>query len=61
MLEKAAAYDALALNGDALPIYKFDHKVMGGDDIVMSSHRIKVPGYSEAIDLDMKSPFADLI
>ena len=61
VLEKAAAYDALALNGDALPIYKFDHKVMGGDDIVMSSHRIKVPGYSEAIDLDMKSPFADLI
>ncbi len=59
--EKAASYDALAIKGEAMPIYKFDHNVMGGDDIEISSGQIKVPGYNEAIDLHMTSPYADLI
>ena len=61
VIEKAAAYDASALKGEALPIYKFDHEVMGGDDIDISSTQIKVPGYNESIDLDMSSPYADLL
>ncbi|MEH6557070.1 MAG: beta-ketoacyl synthase [Oceanicoccus sp.] len=61
VVEKATAYNALALKGEALPIYKFDHNVMGGDDIEISSRHIKVPGYDEAINLDMTSPYADLI
>lgn len=58
--EKAAAYDVAALKGQALPIYKFDHKVMGGDDIQMTSSQISIPGYNAVIDLEMTSPYKDL-
>jgi acetoacetyl-[acyl-carrier protein] synthase len=61
VLEKAASYDALAIKGEAMPIYKFDHNVMGGDDIEITSDQIKVPGYDEVIDLQMTSPYGDLL
>lgn len=58
---RAADYDQRCLSGDALPIYKFDHNVMGGDDIDVSSSEITVPGFDEAIDLNTRSPYADMV
>jgi acetoacetyl-[acyl-carrier protein] synthase len=58
VVEKAAAYDQSALKGDTLPIYKFDHNVMDGDDLEISSSDIAVPGYKQKINLAEKSPYA---
>ena len=57
--EKAAAYDELANNGEALPIYRFDHNVLGGDDLGLSSNEITIPGFDKAIDLTVDSAYAD--
>ncbi len=59
--EQAAAYDELAIKGETSPTYRFDHNVLGGDDLTIDEHQIKVPGYKQAIDLDIKSPYADLL
>jgi acetoacetyl-[acyl-carrier protein] synthase len=59
VIANAVAYDDATCRGETLPIYKFDHNVLGGDDIVFSKHAISVPGYDQAIDLDKKSPYSD--
>ncbi|WP_101760459.1 beta-ketoacyl synthase [Oceanicoccus sp. KOV_DT_Chl] len=59
--DRAATYDDLAVKGEALPIYKFDHNVMSSENIEFTASKIKVPGYLGAIDLDAPSPYADLL
>ena len=59
--QQAEAYDEAASRAEAPPIYKFDHNVLGEEDLDFSATRIIVPGYDEAIDLDVKSPYADLL
>ncbi|MEE8056704.1 MAG: hypothetical protein V3T17_02535 [Pseudomonadales bacterium] len=59
--ERAAAYDEAANRAEGLPIYKFNHNVLNGDDLGLSSREITVPGYDQAIDLDVTSPYADLL
>jgi acetoacetyl-[acyl-carrier protein] synthase len=59
--EKAAAYDDAAMRGEALPVYLFDHNVLDGEDIVMDDKRIQIKGFSQGIDLDIKSPYAGLL
>lgn len=59
--EQAAAYDDAASNGKGLPIYKFDHNVMDGQDLDFTDSKIAVPGYDEVIDLEEKSPYSDLL
>src|SRR5690606_37365379 len=54
----AAAYDDVACAGKLQPIYKFDHNVMGGDDLDLSARAIAVPGFGQPIDLDLTSPCA---
>jgi len=57
--ERAARYDADACEGVLQPIYKFDHNVMGGDDLDCSTRAIAVPGFGQPINLDLESPFSD--
>ena len=45
------------LNGTAKPIYRFDHNVLEGDAIDFDDKRIHIPGYNEAINLDLQSDF----
>lgn len=59
--EKAYAYDVKALNGEALPIYKFDHNVLSGEHINYQADKITVPGYDCEINLNLQSPYADLL
>ena len=59
--EKASDYDALALDGKSLPIYKFDHNVLGGDDIAFSANKIGIPGYEHDIDLNLNSPYSEFL
>ncbi len=59
--EKAAQYDATASSGDLKAIYKFDHNVMGGDELDLSKHAIAVPGFGHPVDLDLATPYSDWI
>jgi acetoacetyl-[acyl-carrier protein] synthase len=61
VLEQAAAYDQATSKGETRPIYKFDHHVMDATSIDFSSSNITVPGFDQVIDLDMKSPYGDLL
>jgi len=59
--QAAADYDQSAIDGDWLPVYKFDHNVIGGDDITLASGSMLMPGYDKEIDLDVDSPYKDLL
>lgn len=58
--ERSAGYDARASDGEARPIYHFDHGVLHGEDLEWDASRLRVPGYAQAIDLEMESPYADM-
>lgn len=57
--EKAADYDRAACAGDFRVVYKFDNNVLDGVDLDLSAERIGVPGFGQAISLDIASPYAD--
>jgi acetoacetyl-[acyl-carrier protein] synthase len=59
--ETARNYDEQALKGEAKPIYKFDHNVLDGSDLDYQSEQITVPGYDQKIDLNVDSPYKDLV
>jgi len=59
--EKAASYDEQANRGEALPIYKFNHNVLSGEDIGFSDKQITIPGYEQAIDLSATSVYSHLL
>jgi len=59
--EQAASYDELANRGEALPIYKFNHNVLGGEDIGFNDRQITIPGYGQAIDLATSSVYSHLL
>jgi acetoacetyl-[acyl-carrier protein] synthase len=58
--EQSADYDARASSGQAAPIYRFDHGVLHGEDLAWDDRELRVPGYAEAIPLDVESPYADM-
>ncbi len=53
----AASYDNATTLGETSPIYKFDHNVLGGDDLAYSSDSIGVPGFERGVDLSLQSPY----
>ena len=57
----AQAYDDMACAGETAPIYKFDHGVLGGEDLAISADRIRIPGYACDIELDLTSPYSELL
>ncbi len=59
ILEAAQAYDLHAIRGETKPIYRYDHNVLEGYDLEISSTSIKLPGYSHSISLEMDNPFDD--
>jgi len=59
--EAANTYDDQASKGATQPIYKFDYNVLGGDDLSYKPDQIVVPGYDQAINLKIDSPYKDLL
>jgi len=55
--ERAEAYDAAACEGDFQVVYRFDHNVLDGDDLTLTTGRIGVPGFGQDIDLERGSPY----
>jgi acetoacetyl-[acyl-carrier protein] synthase len=56
---RAQQYDDAACEGHFNMVYKFDHNVLGGEDLTLAARHIGVPGFEKTIDLDLQSPFAD--
>ena len=56
----SAAYDARASRKAVDSIYRFDHNVLRGEQLEWDDRQLRVPGYAQAIDLDLGSPYADM-
>lgn len=59
--EKAKAYDESAILGEALPIYKFNHNVVSGEEITLTDSSISIPGYANDIFLPTSSIYGELL
>lgn len=61
VMKAAEEYNQAAIRGEALPVYKFGHNVLGGDDLEITNQHIKLPGYDIAVDLsNIQNEFDDL-
>ncbi len=60
VLETAYAYDQAADSGEIAPIYRFGEGVLEGDDLEITDSAMKVPGFTQSINLDLENPFDDM-
>jgi acetoacetyl-[acyl-carrier protein] synthase len=56
--ERQQRYDDDMIAGKQMPIYKFDHGVLGDDDVEMDGHELRIGG--QAVRLDLVSPYDDM-
>ncbi|MCZ6870408.1 MAG: beta-ketoacyl synthase [Gammaproteobacteria bacterium] len=56
----AEEYDRQMTNGSVSPIYRFGEGVLEGKDLTYDTHAINVPGFDQAIDLDLDNPYPDM-
>jgi acetoacetyl-[acyl-carrier protein] synthase len=61
VLEKSSAYNQACLKGQDETLYRFDYNVLQGQDIEYTAHKIRVPGWGQSIDLDLESPYSDML
>ncbi len=58
--EAARNYDEQATAGTALPTYKFDHEVLGPEDISLNSEALEIERRGVRLDLDLPNPYGDM-
>ncbi|HEY5673786.1 MAG TPA: beta-ketoacyl synthase N-terminal-like domain-containing protein [Malonomonas sp.] len=56
----AADYDRETIAGKTAPIYRFDYNVVAGEDLEMSAQQIRIPGFAGSVNLQLKTPYADM-
>ncbi|MEP4485185.1 MAG: beta-ketoacyl synthase [Halioglobus sp.] len=56
--EAQETYDNDVIAGDLGPVYKFDHGVLGDNDVELNEHEVIIDGRS--VNLDLASPFDDM-
>lgn len=59
--ERSDAYDQLATSGEAKPVYRFDHNVLGPDGIEMDEHQLQIKGRNSVISLDLENRYQDMV
>lgn len=59
--QKTHDYDQLAQRGMAGLIYRFDHNVLGGDDLQIDRQQIRIRGRQLAVQLPSETPYADML
>lgn len=59
--ETAAAYDERCLSGVNDVIYKFDHGVLGENDVTVTADSVSLKGFAKGTALTAESPFADCL
>ena len=57
---QAQTYDDHADDGTILPIYRFGEGVLTGEDLTMSTHSLGIPGFANAVDLQLTNPYDDM-
>lgn len=58
--EASKHYDEAACKGSNATIYKFDHDVLGFDDIEMDKKGIRIRGYGGQVSLNIENPYPDM-
>lgn len=51
------AYDRATIGGATRPIYRFDHNVIGGEDVSIDQKEIRLPGFEHGISLEIENPY----
>ena len=57
----AHAYDARASRGEFQLLYRFGEGVVEGYDLNISAQSLSIPGYAQAVSLDVENPYADWV
>ncbi|MCP8898001.1 beta-ketoacyl synthase [Gilvimarinus xylanilyticus] len=57
----ANAYDQAALRGDFGTIYQFGEGLIDESQIALNEGKMSLPGFSQAIDLDLPNRFTDMV
>jgi acetoacetyl-[acyl-carrier protein] synthase len=60
VLTQLADYDARMSRGEVAPIYQFGEGVLEASDLTITDTQIRVPGYANAIELDLGDPYPDM-
>jgi acetoacetyl-[acyl-carrier protein] synthase len=55
----AAEHDERSRRGGQPPLYRFDHGVLHGEDLVWDAAAMRVPGHAVPLSLDIASPYED--
>ena len=58
--QRSTEYEARAQAGEAQPVYKFDHNVLGRDDVELSPDCVRLGGGMVEIDLNLPNNYADM-
>lgn len=59
--QRTQEYDERATRNLAGVIYRFDHDVLGGDDLSIDRQQIRVRGHENAVQLPADTPYADML
>lgn len=59
--QKSRDYDEQAQRGMAGLIYRFDHNVLGGEDLQIDRQQIRIRGHEQAVQLPADTPYADML
>lgn len=54
------AYDSAMIRGEVDPIYQFGEGVINGPELSLSGDEIRIPGFSQTVDLRIPSPYPDM-
>lgn len=60
-IARAQAYDQQASAGVFNLLYRFGENVVEGHDLGIDKHAVTVPGFAQAVSLDVNNPYADWI
>ncbi|MEH6589575.1 MAG: beta-ketoacyl synthase [Halioglobus sp.] len=58
VLERQQKYDDDMTAGKRMPVYKFDHGVLGDEDVQFSGKEMSIAG--NKVNLDLESPYSDM-
>ena len=56
----AVAYDAQMTQAPMPPVYRFGEGVVEGDALEISRHEIRIPGFTQTVNLDLPHPYPDM-
>lgn len=60
VLLAAKTYDQNMSAGNTKPIYKFGEGVVEGEDLLISSREIRIPGFDKNVNLEIPNPYPDM-